>query len=103
MRIPASIQIGGHTIKIEYQSGLVAYQEAYGVFDPTQLRILIDKDLSSSVKLETFWHEVVEALNFFAEAEMDHSKIQIFGVLLHQVSQSLEGGPNVNRKKERGG
>jgi len=103
MRIPSSIQIGGHTIRVEYQFGLVAYQEAYGVFDPTQLRILIDKDLSPSVKLETFWHEVVEALNFFAEANMEHSKIQIFGVLLHQVSQSLDGVKDADRKKTRGG
>jgi len=103
MIIPKSIQIGGHTISIEFVEGLVSYQEAYGIFDATNLRILIDKDTKKSVQIETFWHEVVEALNFFTEANLDHDKIQTFGVLLHQISQSLGGGCNANpKKKERG-
>ena len=103
MIIPKSIQIGGHTITIQFVEGLVSYQEAYGIFDATNLRILIDKDAKKSVQIETFWHEVVEALNFFTEAGLHHDKIQTFGVLLHQISQSLGGGCNANpKKKERG-
>ena len=100
MKIPEEITIGGHTITIHYQSGLVSYNQAYGIFDPTNLRILIDADLNYSVQCETFWHEVVEALNFFTEAEMSHNKIQTFGVLLHQIANSMEGPDECRNKKK---
>lgn len=100
MTIPKMIQIGGHTITIHFQTGLVSYNQAYGIFDPTNLRIVIDKDLSESVQNETFWHEVIEALNFFTEAGLDHSKIQTFGILLHQIANSMEAKRNANRKKK---
>ena len=104
MRIPEQISIGGHTIKIEMRSGLVSYNQAYGLFDPTELKILIDADIQESIQFETFWHEVIEALNFFCEANMDHSKIQTFGILLHQVSISMESdsqNENADKKKRR--
>tara|TARA_R110000824_G_scaffold55027_2_gene151595 strand:+ start:2819 stop:3127 length:309 start_codon:yes stop_codon:yes gene_type:complete len=101
MTIPKSICVGGHTITIHFQSGLVSYNQAYGLFDPTNLKILIDADVNSSVQNETFWHEVVEALNFFTEAEMDHNKIQTFGVLLHQIANSMEVGDEGETKKRR--
>ena len=100
MIIPESIDIGGHTITIHFQEGLVSYNQAYGLFDPTNLRIIIDSDLNASVQNETFWHEVVEALNFFTEAEMDHNKIQTFGVLLHQIANSMEGLNECGNKKK---
>ena len=104
MRIPQSINIGAHTITIEYQSGMFAYNQAFGVFDAEELKIIIDADINESLKVETFWHEVIEALNFFCEAAMDHSKIQIFGVLLHQIAESMEKdsqNENINKKKRR--
>ncbi len=104
MRIPNQIEIGGHVIKIEMRSGLVSYNQAYGMFDPTELKILIDADIKHSIQIETFWHEVVEALNFFCEANMDHSKIQTFGFLLHQVSISMDKDSQneITDKKKRG-
>jgi len=59
------------------------------MFDPTELTITIDESLSDTLYWETFWHEVIEALNFFSEAEMDHQSIQVFGVLLHQIVDSI--------------
>ena len=104
MRIPEEIKIAGHTISIEFQNGMLAYNQAFGVFDPTNLKIIIDADIEDGLKEETFWHEVIEALNFFCEANMDHSKIQTFGLLLHQIAQSLEGDPQneTRTKKKRG-
>lgn len=103
MRIPESIQLGGHTITVEFQSDLVANCEAYGLFDPTNLRIIIDRDVDPSIQSETFWHEVVEAIVFFTEAGLEHSKIQTFGILLHQISASMEvdGYEDTEKKKRR--
>ena len=101
MRIPNSIQLGCHTITIHFQADLMTFSEAYGLFDPTSLRIVIDKDADPSIQNETFWHEVVEAICFFTEAELDHSKIQTFGVLLHQISASLGADDDENRKKKK--
>ena len=101
MRIPDSIQLGGHTITIHFQDDLMEFSQAYGLFDPTSLKIVIDKNADPSIQNETFWHEVVEAICFFTEAELDHSKIQTFGVLLHQISASLEVGCDVGTKKKK--
>jgi len=85
MEIPSKIQIGGHEIKVVMKQDLVEHSEAYGMWDLDKMSIYLDKSLSDSLAWETFWHEVIEALNHFAEAEMEHKTIQTFGVLLHQV------------------
>ena len=99
--IPKSIRIGGHLITIHFETGLTSYASAYGVFDPNNLKIVIDADVGESIQHETFWHEVVEALNFFTEAEMQHDKIQTFGVLLHQIAKSMESQSENTEKKKR--
>jgi len=98
MQIPRQIQIGGHDIKIVRKPDLIEHSEAYGMFDRTRLEIYLDDSLNdSSLAWETFWHEVVEALNHFAEADMEHKTIQTFGLLLHQVFAS--GFINESSKK----
>ena len=87
--LPTSIQVGGHEIKIERRSGLIDYCEAFGLFDPTNLTIAIDESLTNTMAWETLWHEVVEAINFFSESDMEHQSIQVFGLLLHQVIDSI--------------
>lgn len=88
-KLPKKIRVGGHTLKVVRRKNLMEHAEAYGMFDPTELTITIDDSLSGSLYWETFWHEVMEALNFFGEADMEHQSIQVFGVLLHQVIDSV--------------
>ena len=86
MEIPTSIEIGGHVIEVIRKADLIEHAEAYGLFDKTHMAIYLDESLGeSSLAWETFWHEVIEALNHFAEADMEHKTIQTFGLLLHQV------------------
>ncbi len=85
MRIPKTIAIGGHEIKVIRKPDLIDHAEAYGLFDKTELAIYLDESLEGSLAWETFWHEVIEAINHFAEADMEHKTIQTFGLLLHQV------------------
>jgi hypothetical protein len=87
--IPNAIRLGGHTIKVVRRENLMNKADAYGTFDGAELEIAIDAGLEDSLVWETFWHEVVEALNFFSEADMEHKSIQVFGLLLHQVADSV--------------
>ena len=89
MQIPSSLTIGGHTIKVVRRAAVVDGDECWGTFDPKTLEITIDEDIPESLALETFWHEVVEALNVFAETELEHNRIQVLGLLLSQVAASM--------------
>lgn len=88
-KLPPEIEIGGHIILINRTEGLLETERAYGLFDPVNLRIEVDSSLSNTMAWETLWHEVVEAINFFSEAGMEHKSIQVFGLLLHQVANSM--------------
>ena len=97
--IPTSINIGGHTIQVLREAAVVDGDECYGTFDPKTLEITVDPDIPDSLALETFWHEVVEALNVFAETDLDHNHIQVFGLLLGQVAGSIfEDGKKPSHK-----
>ena len=99
MNIPESIQIGGHTIQVIRKAAVVDGDECYGTFDGRTLEITIDPDIPESLALETFWHEVVEALNIFAETDLDHHHIQVLGLLLGQVAASVFDGKEPSHKK----
>lgn len=88
-KLPDHIELGGHVITIRRVENLLDSHEAYGLFDPTHLKIEIDASLNNTMAWETLWHEVVEAINFFSEAGMEHKSIQVFGLLLHQVANSM--------------
>ena len=88
-KLPDYIEIGGHIISITRVKDLLDTQEAYGLFDPTHLKIEIDSSLNNTMAWETLWHEVVEAINFFSEAGIEHKSIQVFGLLLHEVAKSM--------------
>jgi len=87
--IPKEVSLGGHSIKVIRKEGLLEHAEAYGIFDGIELTITIDKSLNDTMAWETFWHEIVEAINFFSEADLEHRTIQIFGLLLHQTVNSV--------------
>ena len=88
-KLPEQIELGGHVITIRRVDNLLDTHEAYGLFDPTHLKIEIDGSLNNTMAWETLWHEVVEAINFFSEAGIEHKSIQVFGLLLHQVANSM--------------
>jgi hypothetical protein len=88
VEIPKEIRLGGHAIAVKRKENLVEHAEAYGLFDPDELAIYLDKKLSGTLLWETFFHEVVEAINHFTEMELEHKNIQIMGVFLHQAFES---------------
>jgi|TARA_R100000808_G_scaffold7213_2_gene21314 hypothetical protein len=85
-RIPKQLTIAGHTIDVEFDE----LDECYGLFDPMKMKIVISNDSTKSMQWETFCHELVEAINFFAEADLEHKSIQVFGLLLAQSLASFK-------------
>ena len=88
---PTYVMIGAHKISIERDKAVLDAMSAWGVFYPSKLKILIHSEASDSLAYETLWHEVIEALNYLAEADMEHRTIQVFGLLLHQAAESMFG------------
>ena len=86
---PKYIRLGGHVVKVTRKKDLVSEHDAFGTWDDGNLEITIDADISNSLAWETFWHEVVEAINTSIESNLDHSVIQTTGFLLHQVFNSI--------------
>ena len=84
-KLPVEVTIAGHTIEVIRES----LDDCYGCFDPTKLVIAINTNMNNTLAWETFWHEIVEAINFFSEADMEHKSIQVFGLLLHQAVESI--------------
>jgi len=84
-KLPEFINIGSHNISIVRKE----LDDCFGYFDATKLEIAVDSSIDETLAWETLWHEVVEAINFFSEAAMEHKSIQVFGLLLHQVIDSV--------------
>ncbi len=97
--LPTAISIGGHTIPVKRQKGLLEQSDAYGIFDGVALTITVDASLNDSTAWETLWHEVVEAINFFSEADLEHKSVQVFGLLLHQTINSVFEKTKKKKKK----
>ena len=89
IKLPSSVTLGAHVIPIRREHSLLDDLEAFGIFDPQKLEILVHDKVSDSVARETLWHELVEAMNYLAEADLEHRIIQIFGLLLHQAVESM--------------
>tara|TARA_R100001594_G_scaffold101287_1_gene135848 strand:- start:5461 stop:5757 length:297 start_codon:yes stop_codon:yes gene_type:complete len=87
--LPKYVRIGGHVIRVQKIPGLIADQEAFGMWHDDKLEIQIDDGLSSSLEWDVFWHEVTEAVNSLCDFKLEHHVIQTFGLLLHQVFQSM--------------
>lgn len=87
MKLPKQVEIGGHLIKVTEVTGLASRHGECGSFQLSSLTIEIDKGLPDTLKEETLWHEIVEAINAIYELELPHRSIQILGVGIHQSSK----------------
>jgi hypothetical protein len=66
------ININGHDYNLEYVEGLFFNEGQIGKISVPTLLIEIDKDLKPTVKGETILHEVMEAMNFWNNWNLDH-------------------------------
>lgn len=89
LHFPKYIRLGGHVIDVVRKPDLIKEENAFGTWDDELLEISIDANLGPALTWETFWHEVLEALNTATDSNLDHSVIQTHSLLLHQVFMSL--------------
>ena len=84
------LNINGHNYKVNYVEGLFINEGQWGKTSAPSLTIDIDADLITTVAGETTMHEVLEALNFWQNWELNHH-------LLTQINASLYGVLNTNK------
>ena len=93
--VPAVVQVGGHNIGIfiDAQTDIkLISEQAVGLYLPVQKAIAIRTDLTEGSRGETYFHELMEAINDIYELGLKHRTIQTIGAALHQARLSEEGG-----------
>lgn len=85
-KIPKSVEVGPHKIKVILDSSI----DEYGHFVYNDLIIRVHPKLAASVQEETFWHEVVEAINIVHELKLPHRTIQILGAAFLHAAKTAK-------------
>ena len=88
--IPGSFKLAGHTYSVE-RMRLDRDRGSKGECFSDQLTICIAGDVPESGQQETFWHEVIEAINATYDLGLDHRAITTLGAGVHQVVTTQEG------------
>jgi len=88
MKIPSKINILGCEIPIQHCSADEMIEDdkvKIGEFNFENVRIRLLDTLDDSTKSIVLMHEIIEALNWYGDLEMDHIQIGALGAMLHQV------------------
>ena len=86
MTIPTIIKILGHDYQVELTDNYIAKSGGNTGQCNNYLNIIsIGKELPKSSQLEVLLHEVLEAINYRLELELEHPKLCVLGEVLHQV------------------
>jgi len=74
--IPESVKVGGRTVKIFVQENLALNNDpVMGYFNPETQEIYINADIKNAdVLMETFWHELIHAINDFVRFDIELAK-----------------------------
>lgn len=89
MKIPNSVTIGNLTIKIVYVDNLLPDRDSWGEFSSKAQEIRISSGISEERVFETFFHELIEAINSIYDKKMDHDCIQTIAVALAQTMEKI--------------
>lgn len=90
MKIPNTIKIGAHEIKVVQCDDDALAGEHLGLCDAFNSQIKLLKRLPPTLKGETLLHEIFEYLNIALELKMEHNVIQSFSYNLYQVLHDNE-------------
>jgi hypothetical protein len=85
IKIPKQVKVGGHTIDVILEDDLELNHEAQGLWKNHHDKIVLDSGLADAVMAETFFHELVEAINSIYDLKLPHVKISVLGAVIHQV------------------
>jgi len=79
------MKIAGYNYKIIYSDDLLATSGLMGEFDKTKGEITIDTHLTDEQKKSTLLHEIIEAINYHFDLNLEHNKIMTLETALYQV------------------
>ncbi len=86
MKIPKSVKIGGQNYKIIIKDlNKSECQDNCGYCRTTDNEIYINSSMSQEQQETTLLHEILEALNFNYQLDLEHNKIQTLEATLYQV------------------
>lgn len=83
--IEKNIKIGGLYYKTLEVKDLARDHSALGRCCGNNTTIELDSELKDSVKEKTLIHEIIEAINFEYELDLEHPKISILASAFYQV------------------
>ena len=119
MKIPAEVKIGPYLIPIKEVGHIDNGEGAYlwGLTKSEDKEILLLRDVREDVKLETFWHEVVHALDHvwgaldLVDERYRENIVRRLGISIYQFlvdnpgifNSKKSGKKGVYRRKKAGG
>jgi len=78
------VKSASHEYKVS-QKPLFLREGTAGTCRTQALEIEIDDAIPVSAQEEALVHEIIEAINYHYELELEHNKITVLGAALHQV------------------
>ena len=86
MKIPKQIKIGGHICKIIFRDRVKEDGiDHLGSYNVRCSKIWIANDLTKSQQESTFLHEIIEAIDYCNQLELNHKQITTLEHNLYQV------------------
>lgn len=103
------IKVGAHTWKIVFAeaTGLTdGHSHAWGTCDVEKQTIYIDRNAPYSMRLSTFFHELIHVFESVYDVEMQHRDVNLVGDALAQVlvdsfQVKKSSSPKTAKKKPR--
>ncbi len=100
MTIPSTFNLGGHTYTVRRMDKTLD-RGAKGECFNDQLTVFVRDDTPQSDQQETFWHEVMEAINHRHDLQLSHGVLTTIAVGIHQVDVTRSGGVDGTSRRKR--
>lgn len=85
MKIPDKINICGQIISVVIDDKLLSHHSDIGQYHKIRNEITIDSNINQDTKESVFIHEIVEAICFMNDIELEHQTISTISNQLYQV------------------
>ena len=88
--IPNELEIGGHIVTVRRVVDCTSDEghALYGYFAPVAKEIVLDKGLEGAELVDTYIHELLEAVNHITNFDLPHYVIQTVATLMAQALTS---------------
>lgn len=104
MIIPDKLKVGGHFYEVlkHFDRAKIDGDNNLGTHSGTFLKIWLETNMSLSMQEDVFFHELVEAINFQYNIELNHHQVSLVSSAFYQVltdNQMLKEGGKDNANK----